>query len=197
MEVSGQLHGRAVLAPMFIGKSDAMKAREHRHGSTFTGQLVLCQMGRELKLNSVALVRDRATAACWRSWCKLLRIEGIAWSARRILYNRILASLDRSRYFFFQVAPQLYSRGCVDPVPDPLLLRKSGSARTRTRTSGSVARNSDHDHRGGPKYTCCPYQRGQVRAKEREPGRRRGRYIGGSWRMRTVWEPSRWWQREG
>jgi hypothetical protein len=37
----------------------------------------------------------------------------------------------------------------VDPVPDPLLLTKSGSARNRTRTSGSVARNSDLDHRGG------------------------------------------------
>jgi hypothetical protein len=33
----------------------------------------------------------------------------------------------------------------VDPVPDPLL-RKSGSAGNRTRTSGSVARNPD----GGP-----------------------------------------------
>jgi hypothetical protein len=32
----------------------------------------------------------------------------------------------------------------VDPVPDPLLLRNSGSAGNRTRTSGSVARNSDH-----------------------------------------------------
>jgi hypothetical protein len=31
----------------------------------------------------------------------------------------------------------------VDPVPDPLLLRKSGSAWNRTRTSGSVAKNSD------------------------------------------------------
>jgi hypothetical protein len=30
----------------------------------------------------------------------------------------------------------------VDPVPDPLLLRKSGSARNRTRASGSVAKNS-------------------------------------------------------
>jgi hypothetical protein len=27
----------------------------------------------------------------------------------------------------------------VDPVPDPLLLSKSGSAGNRTRTSGSVA----------------------------------------------------------
>jgi hypothetical protein len=32
----------------------------------------------------------------------------------------------------------------VGPVPDLLLLRKSGSAGNRTRTSGSVARNSDH-----------------------------------------------------
>jgi hypothetical protein len=35
----------------------------------------------------------------------------------------------------------------VDPVPDPLLLRKSGIAGNLARTSGSVARNSDH--RGG------------------------------------------------
>jgi hypothetical protein len=34
----------------------------------------------------------------------------------------------------------------VDPVPDPLLLRKSGSAGNRTRTSGSAARNWDLDH---------------------------------------------------
>jgi hypothetical protein len=50
---------------------------------------------------------------------------------------------------FYQVAPQLYSRGWVDPVPDPLLFssffpRKSGSAGNRTRASGSVAKNSDH-----------------------------------------------------
>jgi hypothetical protein len=32
----------------------------------------------------------------------------------------------------------------VDPIPDPLLLRISGSAGNRTRTSGSVARNSNH-----------------------------------------------------
>jgi hypothetical protein len=32
----------------------------------------------------------------------------------------------------------------VYPVPDPLLLRKSGSVGNRTRTSGPVARNSDH-----------------------------------------------------
>jgi hypothetical protein len=51
--------------------------------------------------------------------------------------------LDRSRCFFFQVAPHLHSRGLVDSVPDSLLLRKSGSAGNRTRASGSVARNHD------------------------------------------------------
>jgi hypothetical protein len=35
-------------------------------------------------------------------------------------YDRILGFLDRSRYCFFQVALQLYSRGWVDPVPDPV-----------------------------------------------------------------------------
>jgi hypothetical protein len=32
----------------------------------------------------------------------------------------------------------------VDSIPDPVLLRKSGSAGNRTQTSGSVARNADH-----------------------------------------------------
>jgi hypothetical protein len=35
----------------------------------------------------------------------------------------------------------------VDPFPDPLLLRKSVGAGNRTRTSGSVARNTEK--RGG------------------------------------------------
>jgi hypothetical protein len=34
-------------------------------------------------------------------------------------YGYILGFLDRSRYFFFHVALQLYSRGWVEPVPDP------------------------------------------------------------------------------
>jgi hypothetical protein len=50
-------------------------------------------------------------------------------------YGRDLGFIDRSRYFLFQVPPQLYSRGWVGPVPDPLLLRKSDSAGNRTRTS--------------------------------------------------------------
>jgi hypothetical protein len=41
--------------------------------------------------------------------------------------------LDQRHYSFFQVAPQLYPRGLVDPVPDPLLLRNSGRAWYQTR----------------------------------------------------------------
>jgi hypothetical protein len=38
--------------------------------------------------------------------------------------GRNLGFIDRSHYFFFQVAPQLYSRGRVDLVPHPQLLTK-------------------------------------------------------------------------
>jgi hypothetical protein len=44
-----------------------------------------------------------------------------------------LSFLDRSRYFSFQGALHLSSRGWVDPVPDSLLLRKSGSPGNRTQ----------------------------------------------------------------
>jgi hypothetical protein len=61
-----------------------------------------------------------------------------------------LGFLDRSRYCFFQVVPQLSSRGWVDPVPDPLLLRKSGSSRNRTRDLWiCIQKLWPLDHRGG------------------------------------------------
>jgi hypothetical protein len=47
-------------------------------------------------------------------------------------YVHILGFLDMSRNLFFQVAAQLYARGGVDPVPDPLLLSKSSSSENRT-----------------------------------------------------------------
>jgi hypothetical protein len=66
-------------------------------------------------------------------------------------HGRILGFLDRSRYYVFQVTPQLYSRGWVDPVPDPLLFRKSGSAGNRTRDIWICTQELwPVDHRGGP-----------------------------------------------
>jgi hypothetical protein len=63
----------------------------------------------------------------------VVRVSGYRSRAQRITTAVNLGSLDRSRYFFIQVAPQLSSRGWVDPVPEPLLLRKSGRAGNQTR----------------------------------------------------------------
>jgi hypothetical protein len=61
------------------------------------------------------------------------------------LHGRILG-----RYYFFQVAPHLYSRGWVDLVPDPLLHRKSGSTENRTRDLWTCNQKLwPLDHRGG------------------------------------------------
>jgi hypothetical protein len=70
-------------------------------------------------------------------------VESLAWLVQRVPMA-VFCFPDRGRYFFFQAVTQFYSRGLMDPVPDPLLLRKCGSAGNRTRTSGSVARNSEH-----------------------------------------------------
>jgi hypothetical protein len=66
----------------------------------------------------------------------IFSVEGVAWSAQRILTAINLGFIDRSHYFFFK----LTSRGRMDPVPDPLPLRKSGNA----GTSGTIVKNSDH-----------------------------------------------------
>jgi hypothetical protein len=70
----------------------------------------------KLKLNSVAFSPqanyiDRATAACWRSVCQLLQIERVWRGQRNGSPRPLIRFSDRSRYFFFQVAPQLSSRG--------------------------------------------------------------------------------------
>jgi hypothetical protein len=75
------------------------------------------QSDRRLSAKSVLTFEDRG--------CHVVRATD--------LYGRILGFLDRSSCFSFQVALQLYSRVSVDPVPDTLLLRKSGSAGNRTR----------------------------------------------------------------
>jgi hypothetical protein len=64
---------------------------------------------------------DRATAACRRSDCQLVRIEGATWSAWQIPPAVFSRFSRREPLLFYQVAPQLYSLGWVDPVPDPLL----------------------------------------------------------------------------
>jgi hypothetical protein len=60
----------------------------------------VCSMGEIKKLHGLsprANYTDRATAACRRSDCQLLRIKGATCVTDP--YGRILGFLDRSRYF--------------------------------------------------------------------------------------------------
>jgi hypothetical protein len=109
-----------------------------RFGSGFQAVYVLSLPTKNKKKKSVALVSKRTIpterpplvgeviANFW--W-----VEGVAWSEQRIPTAVKLSFLDRSRYFFIQVIPKLSSRGWVDPVSEPLLLRKFGTAENRTR----------------------------------------------------------------
>jgi hypothetical protein len=85
---------------------------------------------------------DRRLSAKWLPTCADRRCHVVSVTDLRP-YSRFSRQVP---LFFYQVAPQLYSRGWVDPVPDPLLFF-FGSAGNRTGASGSVAKNSDH--RGG------------------------------------------------
>jgi hypothetical protein len=61
----------------------------------------------------------------------------------------------------FHIAPRLSSQGWVDPVPNPPLLRKSGSAGNRTQDIWICSQElRPLDHRGGHKYKIIIKQAG-------------------------------------
>jgi hypothetical protein len=98
---------------------------------------ILLHTTKQTTTNSVVLVRERTiptersplfgevSSNFWGTGCLVV--------SATYPQGHIIGFLDRSLYPFFQVAPHLYSQGWVDPVPDPLLLRKSGSAGYRTQ----------------------------------------------------------------
>jgi hypothetical protein len=113
----------------------------------------LLQKKKDCKINWTPCP-ESASELYWPSdrhlWTKLvltLADRGCDFVSMTDPYCRNLGFLDRSCYFFFQVAPQLYSRVWVDPAPDPVL-RKPGSTGNRTRTPGSLSRHWSLDHRG-------------------------------------------------
>jgi hypothetical protein len=66
-----------------------------------TGPSAVCKV-REKNLHGLsprANYTDRATAACWRSDCQLLRDRGCHVVSLTDPYGHILRFLDRSRYF--------------------------------------------------------------------------------------------------
>jgi hypothetical protein len=80
------------------------------------GKLNLCyHLILKLKLNSVALVRNELYLPSDRRLSAKLMPTFVARVCHVVNvkdpYGRILGFLDRNRYSFFQVAPQLYSRG--------------------------------------------------------------------------------------
>jgi hypothetical protein len=92
----------------------------------------------KIKTNSVTFspqvnYTDWATATCWRNLVPTFADRGMSRGQRGGSPTAVnLSFLDRSRYFSFKY-PLIYPhRGWVDPVPDPLLLRKSGSAGDQT-----------------------------------------------------------------
>jgi hypothetical protein len=75
-----------------------------------------------------------ATATCWWNLVPIFADSGVSRGQRGRSPTVVTFSfLDQSRYFSFQVALHLCSQGWEDPIPNPLLLRKSGRAGNRTR----------------------------------------------------------------
>jgi hypothetical protein len=103
-------------------------------------------------LYSVALVRELYLPSDRRLSAKLVPTfadRGCCVVTATDPHARILDFIDRICHYFFQVAPHLYSRGWVDPVPDPLLHRKSGGAGNRTRVFWICSQELwPLDHRG-------------------------------------------------
>jgi hypothetical protein len=86
-------------------------------------------------LREPANYTDRATAACRRSQRQR---DGSLLPYSRISRPWPLLLLSSSSSIV------LYSRGWANPVPDPLLVRKSASAGNRTRTTGPHRRSWGH-----------------------------------------------------
>jgi hypothetical protein len=71
-------------------------------------------------LSPLANYTDRPTVACRRSDCQLWRI-GVPRGQRDGSLRSYSRFYRQDPLLFYQVAPQLYSRGWVDPFSDPLL----------------------------------------------------------------------------
>jgi hypothetical protein len=89
----------------------------------------------------------------------------IGWSARRIPHGSLSQFSRPEPLHYFQVAPHLSLQGLSGPVPDPLLLRKSGSAGDQTRDHCVCSQELDQltteadrtfDIRGGRLNDRCP-----------------------------------------
>jgi hypothetical protein len=106
----------------------------------------ICSITLKTKLHCLsprANYTDRATAACRRSDCQLVRIRRCHLVSVTDPSGRISRFSRQEPLLFYQVAPQfvLTRLECTPFQTHYIFL--SGSAGNRTRASGSVAKNSD------------------------------------------------------
>jgi hypothetical protein len=103
------------------------------------GSSVYCSEPHKQKKNSVSLslqanYTDWATATCRRNFLSTFVGRAVSRGQRGGSPTVVNVSfLDRSSYISCKQLFIYPHKGWVDPVPDPLLLRKSGSAGNRTR----------------------------------------------------------------
>jgi hypothetical protein len=102
-------------------------------------------------LSPQANYTDWATDTCRRNLVSTFVDRGVSRGQRgRSLTAVNLSFLDRRRYFSFKCLHIYSHKGWVDPVSDPLLLRKSGRVGNRTRNLWfSSQKPWILDHRGG------------------------------------------------
>jgi hypothetical protein len=117
------------------------------------------QFPNQKKTNSAALspqanYTDWATATCRRSLVPTFVDRGVSRGQRGGSPTVVNVSfLDRSRYFSFKYLLIYPHKGWVDPVPDPLLLRKSCSAGNPTWDLWVSSQEVwPLDHRGGYQF---------------------------------------------
>jgi hypothetical protein len=115
----------------------------HQKVSSHTPHKTSKQIKTELRGPSPrANYTDRATTACRRSDCQLLRIEGVAWSAQRIP-PAVFSVFYTGAASFPSSSSSVVLTRLSGPRSRPTTFYFSGSVGNRTRASGSVAKNSD------------------------------------------------------
>jgi hypothetical protein len=121
---SDQLHTLAALSPRDepigpIGRDLFLDCSSHK-----TNSVVLSAQGK---------YTDRSTDICRRILVLIFADRGVSRGQRGGTPTAVnLSFLDRSRYFFIQVAPHLSSQGLSGPRSRPIATQKS-SAENRTR----------------------------------------------------------------
>jgi hypothetical protein len=107
----------------------------YKEGNVLNVTILFCKICEALIQNKLHELCPRANYSNRRLPAKLVPTfanRGCRMVSETDPHGHIFGFLDRSCYYFFQVVPQLYSHGWLDPIPDPLLRRKSGCSRNRT-----------------------------------------------------------------